>query len=161
MKIKADVTHHIVSLGNFENQPYSLGMIYTDSKGVHRVLADYWLYENEEHKTLLDTLTDFSVPVEVVTLSQYQAMIKQYNRRYHSKPEPITSERFDEMLNMLPPMNWRKAGDYEVFCFMEAYSDTVHEWFARSGGKAYSFKHDRDATNDDLLFALGMSNAEQ
>lgn len=161
MRIKAEVTHHIVSMENFENQPYSLGMVYTDSKGVARVLSDYWLYENEAHQTLLDVLTNFSVPVGVVTAGTYNAMIKQYNRRYHSKPEPITAEQFEDKLQILPPMNWRKAGDFEVFCLMEPYHDSVHVWFARCEEKAFSFKHDKDASNDDLLFALGMFEAKQ
>ncbi|MFZ3461416.1 hypothetical protein [Vibrio harveyi] len=154
MKIKATVTHHIISSDSFASYPYSLASIYKDSKGIERVLDSYWLYEDENHKTVPEALDFFTIPVKVVSIDEYNTEIKTYNRRYHTKAEPITKQRFEDMLNTLPPMRWHSVGAYEVFCFTEAYHDTVYRWFARSNNLAFEFKHDRDATDKELLEAL-------
>lgn len=50
----------------------------------------------------------------------------------------ITREKFWQMLEVLPPMNWTRKGDFESFLMSEFTSGSFTEQYARRGEKYYS-----------------------
>ena len=50
----------------------------------------------------------------------------------------ITADRYDEMLNVLPPLKWRTVKGVEMFCISEMTSGTYTSQYARYDGKYYT-----------------------
>lgn len=42
-----------------------------------------------------------------------------------TKPVEITADQFEEMLNILPPKNWRQGGGWESFMMVEHQTDDI------------------------------------
>lgn len=48
-----------------------------------------------------------------------------------------TEERFDEMLNILPPEKWQHVGGVELFRMCEYYTDNITTHFAQFNGRYF------------------------
>ena len=72
---------------------------------------------------------------EVMTLGQYD----EAERAYHlSKPlQEVTPDRFDEMLNVLPPVAWQTRDGVERFIMSEATQGYFHDQFAKRGDRCF------------------------
>lgn len=57
-----------------------------------------------------------------------------------TEPVEITPERFDEMLNVLPPQRWVTGNDCESFEMCEHTSGRVTTVFVRNGQKYFEFQ---------------------
>lgn len=55
-------------------------------------------------------------------------------------PKEITEERFLEMLNVLPPMKWRRDVSTESFMISEFLQDDLVMIFCRIGEKYYEMQ---------------------
>lgn len=72
---------------------------------------------------------------EVMTLGQYDAAERTY---YLSQPlTEITPERFDDMLNILPPVAWQHRDGVERFIISEAEQGYFHMQFAKRGERCF------------------------
>lgn len=47
----------------------------------------------------------------------------------------VTAERYDEMLNVLPPVHWQQADGVVRFCMSELLDGSITEQFARHGDR--------------------------
>ena len=54
-------------------------------------------------------------------------------------PQPITEQRFQDMLNVLPPCRWHNAGGFEVFHISERLTHDLVSWFAHKDGQYWEF----------------------
>ncbi|WP_052181566.1 hypothetical protein [Plesiomonas sp. ZOR0011] len=52
----------------------------------------------------------------------------------------ISSERFNEMFGVLPPMDWRCGGNGESFKLMEMYFAYITNIFARYGDRYFEMR---------------------
>lgn len=50
----------------------------------------------------------------------------------------ITADRYDEMLNVLPPLKWCTINGVEMFCISEMTTGTYTSQYARYDGKYYT-----------------------
>jgi len=59
---------------------------------------------------------------EIMTYNEYLQMERNY---YTSKPlTEITEEKFEDMLNVLPPLKWCTRNNIEMFCMSEMLTGT-------------------------------------
>ena len=55
---------------------------------------------------------------------------------HFSQPLQTTdAERFNEMLEILPPINWERNNDFETFCMVDKEQGPFTRQFARLGGR--------------------------
>ena len=74
-----------------------------------------------------------------LTSEELQPLWKAANEAKYVKPwKEITEEQWDEMLNVLPPKNWRTVGGVNIFQMSEYMTDNITQHFARVGGKFFS-----------------------
>lgn len=71
--------------------------------------------------------------------------------------EEITAERFDEMLDVLPPLAWTRHNNVEMFCMREFFTGSYTSQYAHdhSTGKYYTKLvdyHDRSTWIDKILY---------
>ena len=55
------------------------------------------------------------------------------DQKYHKPPMPMTQERFDGLLNVLPPCQWMRQGGIEHFYVSERISGEVVQYCVRFG----------------------------
>ena len=71
--------------------------------------------------------------------------------RLISQPEPITSEAFNDALEMLPPNNWVHNGMFESFQCCEHFSGRITATYLRRGLKAWVFRDVAGMTHDAIV----------
>lgn len=74
---------------------------------------------------------------KVVTWNEYQQLEKQ---KYIDESPLIetTKEKYNEMLDVLPPLKWCNIDNVEMFCMREMYTGTYTDQYAKYGDKYYS-----------------------
>lgn len=88
-------------------------------------------------------------------------MWEEYYKSIQGKWEDITEERYYEMLDVLPPMNWRNIGKgVEVFCICEAFTGHLHHHYVKystDGEKVFkSALRSRFIKGDEILKELNL-----
>lgn len=73
--------------------------------------------------------------------------------RYCQGPERISQERYEEMLNVLPPENWQRGVGYSCFRLSERLSGAIASFFLRIGDSYYEINEDEGANPSDLFRA--------
>ena len=73
---------------------------------------------------------------EVMTYDEFS----QHQRKHllNGEVTEITEERFDEQLNVLPPLQWCMIEGVEMFCMSEMYIGTYTSQYAKVGNKYYT-----------------------
>jgi hypothetical protein len=66
-------------------------------------------------------------------------------------PQEISRDRFDEMLNVLPPMNWHREHNAESFMICEATSLDLHSIFCRIGNRYFEMTNRRSLTHQEII----------
>ena len=92
--------------------------------------------------------------LEVVDAFEMEKLYKEYQEKASKDFTEITEERFDEMLNVLPPQRWTRTENYEYFFISEAYSADLHSCFARLGDKYYEALLNIRSTKDEIIAKL-------
>lgn len=69
------------------------------------------------------------------------------------QPQPITKERFNEMLETLPPQRWDISGSREAFRFMERLDGSLFSFFIRVGNKHFELIADGNAGYEPMYTA--------
>ncbi|OAI04891.1 DUF1419 domain-containing protein [Methylomonas methanica] len=70
-------------------------------------------------------------------------LITQDFDHYVTAPEAVTVERYDEMLNVLPPQNWKRLGGFpgEFFQLCEFYAGDVTSYFVKlDDSRCFAFR---------------------
>lgn len=68
---------------------------------------------------------------EPMTWADFQ--IGQRNHYLSDPPEPITAEKWIQMLEVLPPMQWEQSGNFNSFLMSEMYSGSYTHQYVRRG----------------------------
>lgn len=66
-------------------------------------------------------------------------------------PEPITPERFDELLNCLPPQRWHRGESAESFRLSEAITGDIYTFAIRLGDKFFTLAERGSTTHQELV----------
>ena len=92
------------------------------------------------------TLEEFKEEHPSILLLSWEEVEQQANDAAKQPVSEITEEKYSEMLEVLPPMNWRIEGSNASFMLMEMYSGNVTDIFARIcvAPNAYRFFRLRD-----------------
>ena len=129
---------YLVNPSKFNGQALA---ILRDGKSVFtkdKVKADY----EQEYKTEL---------VELTWDELYEQYIEPYNKSLQSPFTEIDEERWDEMLNVLPPMRWTRTSNGEFFFCMEAYTADLHSVYVRKGDKYYTALRSKYEKEENIL----------
>ena len=82
---------------------------------------DYWMARLNSAKKALET-------VMILSWADYQEAIRKHY--LENPPEEITAERFNEMLDVLPPLHWCTIDGVEMFCMCEMEFATYTNQYA-------------------------------
>lgn len=74
---------------------------------------------------------------EVMDIDEYAEKADSF---WCTEPKEITAEDYDEMLNVLPPEDWRNGGFGSSFKMMEYWSGNVTGIYCKIGEKYWSFR---------------------
>ena len=80
----------------------------------------------------------------------FEEAIEHKERRYITLPKIITSRKFHEMLEVLPPVDWQFYGDVETFKMSERLSGNITGIYCRIGDSFFSF-NDRIHLSHDAI----------
>lgn len=87
---------------------------------------------------ILNTVRVFDFLRDNETEEEFQAMEK--SKLISGEPEEIAADKFNEMLDVLPPLRWCTIDGVEMFCMSEMYTGTYTNQYAhdKSSGKYYT-----------------------
>lgn len=68
---------------------------------------------------------------QVMIYDQFKQL--EYKRYITGEVEKITEEEFDEALNVLPPLRWKRDGHIETFCMSEFAINTFTNQYGHFG----------------------------
>lgn len=88
---------------------------------------------------------DFDAAVEQIQALTYQ--------HYITAPKEIDFDRWDEMLNILPPMKWSGGNGSESFMLCEATALDLHSIFCRVGDRYFEMTDRRSLSHEDIVSA--------
>jgi hypothetical protein len=92
--------------------------------------------------------------LEVMPFTQALELADAASRaRYCQGPKRISLERYEEMLNVLPPENWQRGVGFGFFRLSERLSGAIASFFVRIGDSYYQINEDEDAAPGDLFRA--------
>lgn len=83
-------------------------------------MAEYW--RNQAARYQMATY-------EAMSWEQFAAIERE--KLLSGRPQEITRERYDEMLDVLPPLHYGQRNGVEEFCMREMYTGTYSEQYAR------------------------------
>jgi hypothetical protein len=66
-------------------------------------------------------------------------------------PVEITAERFDEMLNVLPPMKWRGGRGAQSFMMCEFTYADITDIFCEIRGRYFTLSDSCTLTHEDIM----------
>lgn len=105
-------------------------------------------------ETLAELLHKGAVSPESVLLPWLEAWPLQEaadKARYCKGPQRIDAERFDEMLNCLPPQRWTRWESTESFRVCEAVTGNLYTFGVRIKDTYFSLTADGFTSHDDLI----------
>tara|TARA_Y100000310_G_scaffold43727_1_gene40755 strand:- start:130 stop:552 length:423 start_codon:yes stop_codon:yes gene_type:complete len=93
-------------------------------------------------------------PMRLIDDAELAALDAAYTADRVTAPLEIEADRFDEMLNVLPPSRWHRAGAFEVFHVSERISHNLVNWFAAKGEKYWEFIDRDNVPSDEIACKL-------
>jgi hypothetical protein len=111
-------------------------------------------------ETLEELKATGKVSAETVALPFVQALELQDQAdraRYCTGPQLITQERYEEMLNVLPPENWQRGVGYSCFRLSERLCGAIASFFVRIGDSYYQI-NENENTDPGALFRACMDH---
>lgn len=79
------------------------------------------------------------------------ALIDVNLQRKYDYVDEINEQKFDEMLNVLPPENWTQFTNLEYYMVCEAMEDRYYAWYIRKDGRYFSTIAPKSITHNDLV----------
>jgi hypothetical protein len=95
-----------------------------------------------------------SISPEAVILPFVDAYARQEaadRARYCTGPQRIDRERWDELLNVLPPCHWVRCDSTESFHISEAITGNLYTHCVRIGDKYFTLVEERPTRHSDLV----------
>ena len=77
-----------------------------------------------------------------VTDHELDILFNEHYKSFISDPVEITRERYEDMLEVMPPCRWNNYGGFQAFHVCERYTGNIVAWFTyiSSTNKYYEFK---------------------
>ena len=97
--------------------------------------------------------------ISLVDSKGFDALFDEHENSLKTDPKPITSERWFDMLEVLPPCKWGNNGAYEVFHVSERITGNLVSWFAKCGDKHFEFDDDASISREDMHKKLSLIGA--
>ncbi|EDW9825518.1 hypothetical protein GTR05_004746 [Salmonella enterica] len=85
---------------------------------------------------------------ELITVEEACARFSEAN--YQPVTE-ITEERFTDMLEVLPPLDWQGTPDSQSFKMMEMYSGNITDIFAQVGPRYFQMRNHVTLTHEQII----------
>ncbi|MDR2882087.1 MAG: DUF1419 domain-containing protein [Azoarcus sp.] len=85
------------------------------------------------------------------TVEEFKAF---QNEALRTDPEEITEERYWEMLEVLPPLNWRGTAGYESFMLSEFWCGDITTIYANRGSRYFTFKDVSTLSHKEIMARL-------
>lgn len=90
--------------------------------------------------------------LQVMSWEEVEPLLDEaWQKKYCSEPEQITEERFDEMLNILPPCRWVRGYGVESFYLSERLAGNIVSIFCRIGKTYWSFNAPASVGHDEIV----------
>jgi hypothetical protein len=77
-----------------------------------------------------------------------------------TEAEPISAERYDDMLNVLPPSRWYR-GHVQYFHVCEHLTGDLVSWFIKCGDSHYEFNGSCRMTHGEIIDKLNAARAKE
>lgn len=91
----------------------------------------------------------------LVSEAEFDEMLEAHYDTLKTEPVEITEERFDEMLEVLPPCRWGTVRGIEMFHVSERLTGNLVSWFARVGGRFFEFTDDASLSAETRVEKIG------
>ena len=89
---------------------------------------------------------------EILTMEQANELSHHHARERLCKgPKSVTAEQFEEMLNILPPVNWAGGGGSESFMVSELITHNLATYYIRLGSAHFSLVEETGKTHQQLV----------
>jgi len=108
--------------------------------------------DNGDNLTLADYMIRVNPLVKVVNDKELDQLLQDYEDSLVTEPKRIDQERFNDMLDVLPPCRWHSCGGFEVFHVSERYTGELVSWFGHTGDHYFEFM-DYSYSKDEHLNA--------
>jgi hypothetical protein len=97
------------------------------------------------------TLEEMLAKYPDIQIVPYEVSIAHDKQQRITAPAEISYERFDDLLNVLPPCKWRRLGGAEAFHMVERITHDIVTWCVRIGEKCYSFDDTDKLTTEQAI----------
>ena len=91
---------------------------------------------------------------KVIDADTFDALSATYHASLVTEPEPITAERWDDALTVLPPCRWRHVRGIELFHVSERIIADLVDWYARVGPLCFHFVDEARRDPDELAYKV-------
>lgn len=99
--------------------------------------------------TYEELLKNLSANLQIVSDDELESMMDAHEQSLFTTPKAISEEKWDEMLNVLPPARWTR-GRVEIFHISEHLSGCAVDWYGRINGSYYTWTQSCHATTKDM-----------
>jgi nicotinamide riboside kinase len=110
-----------------------------DSQGIYRTRSSG------------ETLEQLQAKYPAIQLQDQAQAWLDWVHSYRQDPKRISAERYDAMLNILPPMRWVQDGDRASFKMSEFTFDKITDIFAKIGEDYFQLTDDYTLDHDDIM----------
>jgi hypothetical protein len=100
-------------------------------------------------KALAELMEEYGHPqIEVLS---WEEAAQLHRAKFIAPPKRISEERFDYLLNVLPPCKWTRHASSESFHVSEHITDDIVTWCVRVGDSYWEISDSCTLTHDELL----------
>lgn len=97
------------------------------------------MYSKQPISELFNEYTSKGESVEIVNAEKLEKLFDDHEKSLITDPIEITSERFFDLLEVLPPARWGHTSSVEHFHIIERITGNLVTWCAKYQGKCFSF----------------------
>lgn len=94
--------------------------------------------------------TDFCV----IDDDQFDELISARHETIKTGATVITAQRYNDMLDVLPPCRWHCVGGWSVFHVSERLSGNIVSWYAQKNDCYFTFDQDANINDSEILGVL-------
>lgn len=116
------------------------------------------LRRGETPETAIQRLAEYGTALTVLPLDE---AADRYEATFKSGPVEITEARFMEMLEVLPPHDWRNTGDAESFKLIERTAGSITGIYARVGRRYFHLSDSITTPHADIIARIRDSDASR
>lgn len=125
-----------------DGRPQSIDGVCTDEAG-----TIYGLYSGQ-------SLADLNRRYPGAKVTAIDDYTQAHDAALTTAPRPISAEDYCQALDTLPPLDWHRRGDFECFKFIERYSGSITNIYARLGNRCWTWMDRDDLTADQIRHKL-------